>query len=224
MLPRGPAHAVLLHRPSRRTAPAATCPFETPVLSPKIPSLEKSTGCPKALYALAYVDTEVGTGELALPRKYYTVHYTGYLPDGSKFDSSFDHPGAEPITFPYGARQVIPGWDTGFEGMHVGGKRRLFIPYQLAYGEAGRPPVIPAKAELIFDVQLVAMSDTPPAPKAAPVKPETTAPSTPLPAGTAPPARPAAPAEPPATTRPATPPPTQSTTPGSTPQPTAPRN
>ena len=102
--------------------------------------------------------------QLALPHKFYTIHYTGYLTDGTKFDSSFDHPGAEPITIHYGQHQVIPGWDTGFDGMRVGGKRRLFIPYQLAYGAAGRSP-IPPSAELIFDVELLSQSDTPPAPK-----------------------------------------------------------
>jgi peptidylprolyl isomerase len=157
------------HRPARTGVrrpipPVSHCPIPAPALSPKIPSLPAGLGCPKILYALTYVDLKVGTGELAQPHQFYTVHYTGYLTDGTKFDSSYDHPGGEPITFPYGAHRVIPGWDTGFEGMHVGGKRRLFIPYQLAYGEAGRPPVIPPKAELIFDVELVSQSDTPPAP------------------------------------------------------------
>ncbi len=132
------------------------------------------TGVPQALFALKYIDTVVGTGPLAEASvigasqadskvKWYTVHYTGWLTDGTKFDSSYDHPGAEPITFPQGGR-VILGWNTGFQGMHVGGKRRLFIPYQLAYGETGRPPVIPPKADLIFDVELVSISDAPPAP------------------------------------------------------------
>jgi peptidylprolyl isomerase len=114
------------------------------------------------------VDTQVGTGEPAKARQYYTVRYTGWLTDGTKFDSSNDHPGAEPIVFPYGAHRVIPGWDTGFEGMHVGGKRRLYVPYQLAYGESGRSPVIPPKADLIFDVELVSQSDTPPQEKPQP--------------------------------------------------------
>ncbi|MBS1820887.1 MAG: FKBP-type peptidyl-prolyl cis-trans isomerase [Acidobacteria bacterium] len=149
-----------------KAAPAAANPADNP---PNVPKVE---GTPKNLYALRYIDTEPGTGPLAESHKFYTVHYTGWLTDGTKFDSSHDHPGGEPIVFPYGARRVIPGWDTGFEGMHVGGKRRLYIPYQLAYGESGRPPVIPAKADLIFDIELVAQSDTPPEPKPAPVAPE----------------------------------------------------
>jgi peptidylprolyl isomerase len=132
------------------------------------PGVPKVVGTPKPLYTLRYVDTLIGTGPLAEPRKYYTVHYTGWLTDGTKFDSSFDHPGQEPITFAYGAHRVIPGWDTGFQGMHVGGKRRLYVPYQLAYGETGHSPVIPAKSDLIFDVELISQSDTPPQPKPAP--------------------------------------------------------
>jgi peptidylprolyl isomerase len=140
------------------------CPVPPPVLSPKIPPVPMHT-CPKIGYALTWVDTKIGTGELALPRKWYTVAYTGYLAaGGAKFDSSYDHPDKKPITFPYGAHRVIPGWDTGFEGMRIGGKRRLFVPYQLAYGETGHPPVIPAKSELVFDVELISQSDTPPPP------------------------------------------------------------
>ena len=152
----------------RATTPAAAPkPADNPADNP--PGVPKVEGTPKPLYALRYIDTVIGTGPLAESRKYYTVHYTGWLTDGTKFDSSVDR--GTPITFPYGARQVIPGWDTGFEGMHVGGKRRLFIPYQLAYGETGRPPVIPAKADLIFDIELVDQSDTPPQPKPAPAPP-----------------------------------------------------
>ena len=106
------------------------------------------------------------------------MHYTGWTTDGKKFDSSFDHDGKEPIVFPVGARRVIIGWDTGFEGMHVGGKRRIIVPYQLAYGEGGRPPVIPQKADLIFDVELVAQSDTPPQQPAPPAAQPTTPPPT----------------------------------------------
>lgn len=172
-----PHHATTVHH---AVAHVSHCAVPAPALSPKIPAIAAALGCPKVEYALTYVDTKIGTGELAQPRKFYTVHYTGYLTDGTKFDSSYDHPGAQPITFPYGAHRVIPGWDTGFEGMHVGGKRRLFIPYQLAYGEAGRPPVIPPKAELVFDVELVSQSDTPP--------PQQPAPPAPGGSGTTPPA------------------------------------
>jgi len=113
-------------------------------------------------FALRYQEIKIGTGAVAEPGKLYKVRYTGWLAaDGKKFDSSEDHPGAEPIQFPQGHGRVIPGWDQGFEGMKIGGKRRLFIPYQLAYGAAGRPPVIPAKSDLIFDVELVAVDELP---------------------------------------------------------------
>lgn len=150
-------------------AHASHCVVPPPTLSPKIPPTPATVGCPKIEYALTYVDTKVGTGELAQPLKMLTVAYTGYLSDGTKFDSSYDHPDHKPITFPYGLHRVIPGWDTGFEGMHVGGKRRLFIPYQLAYGEMGRPPVIPPKSELIFDVELISQADLPQGPPGPPM-------------------------------------------------------
>ena len=193
----------------------------TPTTPPNIP---KVVGIPKTVYALRYIDVVTGTGPIAETSvlgtseadskiKWYTVKYTGWLTDGTKFDSSYDHPGAEPITFPAGAHRVIPGWDTGFQGMHVGGKRRLFIPYQLAYGEAGRPPHIPAKSDLIFDIELVSISDTPPAPKAPPAPPVNP---------TAPPTKPSdAPANPAADpSKPSTPaPPTDPTKPETTPHP-----
>jgi peptidylprolyl isomerase len=217
-------------------------------------------GILKTAFALKYQDVKIGTGKDAEPGKLYKVHYTGWLAaDGKKFDSSFDHRRpvldkdgkpendadgkpklgeAEPIQFPQGRRGVIPGWDQGFEGMKVGGKRRLFIPYQLAYGELGRPPVIPPKADLIFDIELVDVTDAPqqrmpgapggrpmpprpaaPAsPGATPAPPTGTNPSTPAaPASTAKPADPTAPtvapnsAPAPATPAPTTPPPASPT-------------
>jgi len=132
------------------------------------PDLRQTLGLESTTFSLDYVDIQVGTGELAAPHKWYTIHYTGYMLDGTKFDSSVDR--GEPIDVAYGQHQVIPGWDTGFDGMRVGGKRRLFIPYQLAYGNNGKPP-IPPKAELIFDVELVAQSDEKPAPKTPPTPP-----------------------------------------------------
>jgi peptidylprolyl isomerase len=192
------------------------------------PNIPKVIGIPKTLYALRYVDTVVGTGPLAESSvlgtseadskiKWYTVRYTGWLTNGTKFDSSFDHPGADPITFPAGAHRVIPGWDSGFQGMHVGGKRRLFIPYQLAYGEAGRPPHIPAKSDLIFDIELVSVSDTPPAPKAPPAQPAN--PSTPPTKPADAPANPAADPAKPQTAPPTPPPPAGPTKPETTPHP-----
>lgn len=154
------------------------------------PGVPPVRGVPKPLYALRYVDVLAGAGALAEPRKFYTVRYTGWTTDGKKFDSSDDHPGKEPITFPYGGHRVIPGWDTGFQGMHVGGRRRLFVPYQLAYGEQGRPPVIPPKADLIFDIELVAQSDTPPTPPAPPPPPPSS-PTSPQPGATPTPTAPA---------------------------------
>lgn len=94
-----------------------------------------------------------GKGAVAEKGKTVSVHYTGTLTDGKKFDSSLDR--NEPIEFPLGQGMVIPGWEEGIEGMKVGEKRKLTIPYKLAYGEAGRPPVIPPKAVLLFDVELM---------------------------------------------------------------------
>jgi peptidylprolyl isomerase len=167
--------------------------YASPLLSPSVK--EALDGGPST-FTLAYIDTKAGTGDLVNQGKFLTVHYTGYLVDGTKFDSSVDR--GEPITFPYGQHRVIEGWDTGFEGMRIGGKRRLFIPYQLAYGEAGKPPVIPARSELVFDVEIIGQSDTQPAPKAPPAPPAGAPPAGAKPA-TPPPA--AAPA-----TKPATPP------------------
>jgi peptidylprolyl isomerase len=151
------------------TVPTVKLDYVSPLESP---SLRETLGLESSSFSLIYVDTKIGTGPLALPHKWYTIHYTGYLTDGTKFDSSVDR--GEPLPVQYGEHQVIPGWDTGFDGMHVGGKRRLFIPYQLAYGATARGP-IPARSELIFDVELISQSDTAPAPKTppAPAQPAT---------------------------------------------------
>jgi len=115
-------------------------------------------------FGLRYIDVKIGDGAPAAPGLEYTVHYTGWLRDGSKFDSSVDR--GTPLKFVQGRRSVIAGWDAGFEGMKVGGKRRLFLPYQLAYGELGRPPAIPPKSELVFDVELLAVKEVAPPPPA----------------------------------------------------------
>ena len=126
---------------------------------PKLPdSIPPVSGKLVTQYAMQYIDVEIGTGKPAEPGKVYVVQYTGWLHDGTKFDSSRDRP--EPFSFEQGKRRVIPGWDAGFEGMRAGGKRRLFIPYQLAYGEKGRDK-IPPKADLIFDIELIDVKDPP---------------------------------------------------------------
>lgn len=98
-------------------------------------------------------DVKVGTGEVAVAGKKVTVNYIGTLTDGSKFDSSYDRNAH--FTFTLGSGEVIKGWDQGIAGMKVGGKRILTIPASLGYGERGAPPVIPANATLIFEVELL---------------------------------------------------------------------
>ena len=162
-----PTHktATTHHATATHHTTAASQPLPPPVVPKTIPAV---TGPLKYAFALRYQDITIGTGDLAAPGMMYTVHYTGWLEDGTKFDSSVDR--GQPFEFPQGMHRVIPGWDQGFEGMHVGGKRRLFVPWQLAYGENGRGP-IPPKANLIFDIELLAQRDlnTPAAPVPAPV-------------------------------------------------------
>jgi len=101
-------------------------------------------------------DLVVGKGREAKVGDAVRVQYTGTLLSGVKFDSSYDH-GGEPFKFTIGQSQVIKGWDQGVPGMKIGGKRRLRIPPDLAYGAAGSPPTIPANAALVFEVELVAI-------------------------------------------------------------------
>jgi peptidylprolyl isomerase len=177
-----PAASTATHRPtvSTRSLPLPVDPKASEGIA-AVGSMPAATGTPAPLFALKYIDLKIGTGELAQPSTppsnvvFYTVHYTGWTTDGAKFDSSVDR--NEPIVFPIGLKRVISGWDTGFDGMRVGGKRRLIIPWQLAYGAAGHPPVIPEKADLVFDIELIGQGLTqepvtgtqltPPAPPAA---------------------------------------------------------
>jgi uncharacterized damage-inducible protein DinB len=117
------------------------------------------SGTPADGVKLRYIDIVEGTGAPALPGKKYVVHYTGWLANGKKFDSSVDR--GVPLDFVQGRKQVITGWDVGFEGMKVGGKRRLFIPPALGYAEKGAGQNIPPNAELIFDVELLDVKDAP---------------------------------------------------------------
>jgi FKBP-type peptidyl-prolyl cis-trans isomerase len=112
-----------------------------------------SAGLTKTPSGLQYQDVVTGTGPEARPGQVAVVHYTGWLTDGTKFDSSRDR--GEPFSFPIGQGQVIAGWDQGVAGMKVGGRRKLLIPAELGYGEMGSPPVIPPSATLVFDVELL---------------------------------------------------------------------
>ena len=100
-------------------------------------------------------DLVVGTGDTATAGQTVVVHYTGWLTDGTKFDSSKDR--GDPFDFPLGARHVIAGWDEGVQGMKVGGTRKLTIPSQLGYGARGAGGVIPPNATLVFEVELLAI-------------------------------------------------------------------
>ena len=102
-------------------------------------------------------DIETGSGKTTEKGKRISVHYSGYLTDGSKFDSSLDR--GQPLTIILGVGQVIRGWDEGFGGMREGGKRKLTIPPEMGYGARGAGGVIPPNATLVFEVELLKVHD-----------------------------------------------------------------
>lgn len=102
---------------------------------------------------LRYILVQEGIGARPVTGKTVSVHYTGYLIDGTKFDSSIDS--GQPIKFPLGTGRVIKGWDEGIALLNVGSKARFIIPHELGYGEEGYAPLIPPSSTLIFDVELV---------------------------------------------------------------------
>ena len=215
----------------RHTAVLGTACRPTSVIGVKLPpGVPVVKAVTKPAFTLCYEDIKIGTGAEAEPNKMYKVNYTGWLvSDGRKFDSSFDHRkpvvdkdgkperdadgkpvlgDPEPFTFPQGFGRLIPGWDQGFEGMKIGGKRRLFIPWELAYGVRGVPardadhPGIPPKSDLIFDIELLDVTDMPtrPTPGASgmhpmPARPGSAPGAGAVPASPATPPKPAAPAQ-----------------------------
>ena len=105
---------------------------------------------------LIYEDTIVGEGAEAKAGDHVVVHYTGWLTNGTKFDSSKDR--NDPFDFPLGQRHVISGWDEGMQGMKIGGTRKLTIPSELGYGARGAGGVIPPNATLVFEVELLGVN------------------------------------------------------------------
>ena len=130
-----PAENSASQQAQTQSAPAATTPGNANMTELKIEELKP------------------GTGAEAVVGKTVSVHYTGWLTNGTKFDSSVDR--GQPFKFPLGAGRVIQGWDKGVAGMKVGGKRKLTIPPSLGYGERGAGGVIPPNATLVFDVELL---------------------------------------------------------------------
>lgn len=223
------------------TSPTIAAVIKAPANIPQYKGIQK----PVFNVALRYQEIKIGAGAVAEPNKLYKVHYTGYrAADGVKFDSSYDHPGQplkdkdgkpvlgddgkpklgdpQPMPFAQGMGGAIPGFDQGFAGMKVGGKRRIFIPWQMGYGTRNIPdhgpghPGIPPKSDLIFDVELVDVTDLPaqqahpgmmPGGRPMPPRPGTPgAPPAPVqPGAPAPPAAPPAPSATPNAAAPATP-------------------
>ena len=148
-----------------QTSPKQTAPRKRPVTvvsarpNTKAPTKVTGDGV-KTESGLQYWDIVVGTGKVAKEGDGVRVHYTGWLTNGKKFDSSVD--GGRPFTFVLGNGEVIKGWDEGVAGMKVGGKRQLHIPPDLGYGENGTPDgTIPPNSTLIFEVQLLSIQEPP---------------------------------------------------------------
>jgi FKBP-type peptidyl-prolyl cis-trans isomerase len=127
-------------------APDQVARTYAPELNVDVDRMERAEG------GLRYEDVQEGTGEMAEPGRTVVVHYTGWLPDGTQFDSSHDR--AQPLDVVLGQGRVIRGWDEGIVGMREGGTRRLVIPHGMAYGASGMGP-IPPRATLVFDVELL---------------------------------------------------------------------
>src|ERR1035441_5976306 len=168
------------------TSPTVAAVIKAPAGIPQYKGIQK----PILTIALRYQEIKIGAGAMAEPNKLYKVFYTGYrADDGVKFDSTDDHPRPplkdkdgkpvlgddgkpkldvpQPMPFAQGTGHTVPGFDQGFAGMKIGGKRRLFIPWELGYGTREIPdhgpghPGLPSKSNLIFDIELVDVADVP---------------------------------------------------------------
>ena len=140
------------------SASAAATPAAASTLA-AAPTPAPSASAANAVTALLKEDVKVGKGPAAKAGDTVRVHYTGKLLDGTKFDSSLDR--NEPFELKLGAGMVIKGWDEGIPGMKAGGKRKLTIPSDMAYGKNGHPPVIPPNSPLVFDVELIEIVPAP---------------------------------------------------------------
>jgi peptidylprolyl isomerase len=147
LLPFGSATATATTGQQANSAPMAT---SSDNMNPGTPL---SQGAQQLPTTLTVTDEVVGSGPAAKAGDTVTVNYVGALPDGTVFDASANH--GQPFSFTLGAGQVIPGWDQGLVGMKVGGKRKLIIPPDMAYGAQGAGGVIPPNATLLFEVELV---------------------------------------------------------------------
>jgi FKBP-type peptidyl-prolyl cis-trans isomerase FkpA len=144
-------------------------PSPTPSPSPGADDFNAGAGLPVVTLpdGLKYIDLVAGTGKSPAKGDTISVQYTGWLTNGTKFDSSRDR--GTPVSFQIGVGAVIPGWDEAVITMKIGGKRKLIIPPDLAYGSQGQPPAIPANATLVFAVELLSAAPTPsPSPSASP--------------------------------------------------------
>lgn len=135
--------------PSAAVTPSESQAVQSSGSSGMLPGAGKTT----TPSGLQFEEVVVGTGASPQPGQLVSVHYTGWLPNGTKFDSSVDR--GQPFQFTLGKGEVIKGWDEGVATMKVGGKRKLTIPSSLGYGASGMPPVIPPDSTLLFDVELL---------------------------------------------------------------------
>jgi FKBP-type peptidyl-prolyl cis-trans isomerase len=155
------AVCAMLALTSCATSPPPQPASTAPSAKTASPPAEPSSSAPQEITTpsgLMIQDLAVGNGPIAEEGMTVIVNYTGWLTDGTKFDSSHD-PGKQPLRFVVGAGNVIRGWDEGVQGMRVGGRRKLTIPPDLAYGERGYPGAIPPNSTLVFEIEFLGVAN-----------------------------------------------------------------